>query len=69
MQLSQFKYEVVDPSFDNEIVRRFNNRKEALWFVEASQGGLMLIKNSDYVEPVVECEYKKGLRGGGECLF
>jgi len=64
-----FKYEVIDPSFDNEVIRRFNNRKEALWFVEASQGGLMLIKNADYVEPVIESDYEKGLRGCGECLL
>ncbi len=69
MLSNQFKYEVIDPSFDNEVIRRFNNRKEALWFVEASQGGLMLIKNSDYVEPVIETDYEKGLRECGPCIF
>jgi hypothetical protein len=67
--LKAFKYEVIDPSFDNEVIRRFNNRKEALWFVEASQGGLMLIKNSDYVEPVIESDYEKASRECGECLL
>ena len=67
--MKAFKYEVIDPSFDNEVIRRFNHRKEALWFVEASQGGLTLIKNSDYVEPVVECDYEKSSRVCGECLI
>ena len=71
MSDKEFSHLVIDRNFDDEVVRKFKNKKEADWFI-LEKVGLEVVKNPLFkAEPKQKqhSEYEMGLEDCGPCLF